>query len=53
MKALCQYVKEEWDSLDQQVIGTAIRECSKRLQTCIEDITKLQCEHYAHFVERS
>ena len=35
VEELHQCIKEEWDSLYQQLINTAIREWHKRLRSCI------------------
>jgi len=35
MKELYQHVEEEWDSLDQRVIDSAIKEWHKRLRACV------------------
>jgi len=48
MEELRQHVEEEWDSLDQRVIDSAIkngtRDCDRGLQLT-GDISYMHCEH--------
>ena len=44
VEELHQRIQEEWDSLDQRVIDSAVREWRKRLQSCVA----ANGEHFAH-----
>jgi len=48
VEELHQCIKEEWDSLDQRVIDSAIREWHERLHSVLqltENISNMQCEY--------